>query len=175
MAVNPRSLEASAAKGLFAIGCSDIVGLEGAIDRILIENQSKTVAANVLHHLGGKSAAVVHGSGHSFTAHALVAHFGLGYYSQIHTEKCGCPGFCLRYCCGFPFPCLFGCWCAGCEEGPCGYTCLRPAGRGLSKMMENTMAKKGTTPMMDQARENQKKGLVSIQPGLAPVQRGPEP
>lgn len=162
--VNPKSLEATAAKGLFAIGCGDIAGREGGIDMGLISKQSESVAANLLHRLGGKSAAVVHSSGHAFAAHELCSHFGFGYYSQINTEKCGCPGFCLRYCCGCPFPCLFGCWCAGCEEGPCGYTCLRPAGRGLSKMLENMMAKKGATPMLDQARANQKKGMVSVQP-----------
>jgi thioredoxin reductase len=163
VAVDHESLEATAAKGLFAIGCSDIVQKEGHISMPKIEGQCKTVAANVLAHLVG-SRSVVHKEGMGFTKHDLASNFGIGHHTQIHTEKCGCPGFCVRYCCGFPLPCLFGCWCCGCAEGPCGYTCCRPAGRGPSKAVEK-FARGGKVAMIALAKQNVKKGLVqSTQP-----------
>jgi len=160
VAVNQESLESTAVKGLFAIGCSDIVQQEGHISSPKIMGQVKTVAANVLAYLAG-TASVVHTPKMGFVKHDIYSIFGTGYFSMLHTEKCGIPGMCCRYLCGFPFPCLFGCCLCGCDEGPCGYTCMRPAGGGHAKAIQKfKVSGKLINSVIGHKRDNVKKGLV---------------
>lgn len=151
--VDPKSLQCTAAAGLFAVGCGTVVTDEGAIDFMRIEGQAKTVAANVLNFLSGHPM-VEHTSGVSFTKHDLYSVFGHGHYAQLHTDNCGWQGICARFFCGFPFPCLCGCWLCGCNEGPCGYTCCRPGGKGLGKIFGVASKKPDQTPVMKWRAQN---------------------
>jgi hypothetical protein len=60
---------------------------------------------------------------------------GYGTYSQVNIE--GCPPLirALTFLCGFPLPCCCGCWACGCGEGPCGFSCSKVRGKGLSQFL----------------------------------------
>jgi hypothetical protein len=134
--VDHATLEAKAAKGLFAVGCSDIVHAEKVIMAPKLEGQAATVGKNIWNTINHRPLER-HVEGATFMQHAPYVNFGDGHWSMLMTDKCGIPGKCVR-CCGFPFPCLLGFPCFGCVCGmqPCGWTGMRPAGQYVSKCFE---------------------------------------
>ena len=117
-----------------------------------LENQAKTVAKNVAAMLSGKPF-VAHVSGMAFMKGDPWVHFGSGGpdgHAALLTDSCmPCPGACIRFCCGFPFPCL----CCGpcCCPVPCGNTCMRPHGAGPNKAFGD-FAKAASVPMLKLAK-----------------------
>ena len=126
--VNHETLQSTVDPRIFAVGCSDLMEKEGWNGIPKIIPSCKTVAQNVLNYLN-KKALIKHKTGLPGVKHEFYAHFGHGHFFHFNTDNCGMPGFCVRYLCGFPFPCLC-CFCFA-FPSPCGFTCCKPSGKEL--------------------------------------------
>jgi NADH dehydrogenase FAD-containing subunit len=155
--VNHDSLQSKVNPRIFAVGCSDLIEEEGwnGIPKIL--PSSKTVAINVLKYLNNDKSLVKHKTDMKAVKHEFYTHFGHGHFFHFNTDKCGMPGICCRYLCGFPFPCLC-CFCCA-VPSPCGFSCVKPTGKECIKMARSMAT--GKQKMM-MAREIEK--LKNISP-----------
>lgn len=132
--INPETLQSKVSAGIFAIGCGDDDSIPTTIP--CIERMVPVLAHNVVQYLSSPTSPLkLFDRTQPAVHHQGFGTCGYGTYSQVNSE--GCPGVvraCL-YMCGFPLPCCLGCWACGCAEGPCGFSCSKIRGKGLSKTL----------------------------------------